>query len=142
MDFVTRAAESGNAEVDLAQLAQHTTEHAGLKAFAEQLERDHKQANEQLSDLVDRKDVDLPGIGLPGPTEAQKATHDRLDDLEGAAFDRAWIDQIVISHEKSVETYSKARESADPDVKAYAERTLPVIKTHLDHAKQLQKNLK
>ncbi len=142
MEFVTRAAEANKSEIDLAQLAQHTTEHAGLKAFAEQLERDHEQANDQLEDLVDRKDVDLPGVGLPEPTEAQKATYEGLDKLEGAAFDRAWIDQIAAAHQASVDRYTKASSSADPDVKAFAARILPIIKTHLEHAQSLQKTLR
>lgn len=142
MEFVTRAAEANKSEIDLAQLAQRTTEHAGLKAFAEQLERDHEQANDQLDDLLDRKDVDLPGVGLPEPTEAQKAKRDRLDDLDGTAFDRAWIDEIAAAHQASVDRYSKARSSADPDVKAFADRILPIITTHLEHAQALQKSLR
>jgi putative membrane protein len=142
--FVTRAAESGNAEVDLAQLAQRTSEHAQIDALAEQIERDHEQANEQLSDLADRRDVDFPNtaIGLPGPTEEQQATYDRLDELEGAAFDQAWLDQMARSHEASIEAYTTASKSTDPDVKAYAEKTLPVIRHHLEQIESVQKTVK
>lgn len=141
MTFVTRAAESGNAEVDLAQLAQRTSENARIDALAEQIERDHEQANEQLADLADRRDVDFPNtaIGLPGPTEQQQAEYDRLDRLEGAAFDQAWLDHMAQSHKASIELYTTASRSSDPDVKAYAEKTLPVIRHHLEQIESMQK---
>jgi len=144
MAFVTRAAESGKAEIDLAQLAQRTSEHPQVDAMAERLERDHEQANQQLADLADRRDIDFPGdaIGLPGPTEEQKATYDRLDRIEGAAFDQAWTDLMVENHTAAVEAFTTASNSSDADVKAFAGKVLPTIKHHLGELQQLQKTLR
>jgi putative membrane protein len=141
---VTRTAESGKAEIELAQLAQRTSENPRVDQLAEQIERDHEQANDQLADLVDRRDVDFPGvaIGLPGPNAQQQATYDRLDELEGAAFDRAWIDQMARNHEASIESFTTASKSTDPDVKAFAEKTLPVITHHLAQIEALQKTVR
>ncbi len=141
LTFVTRAAESGKAEIDLAQLAQRTSENSRIDRLAEQIERDHEQANDQLADLADRRDVDFPGvaIGLPGPNDQQQATYDRLDKLEGAAFDQAWIDQMAQNHEASIESFTTASKSTDADVKAFAEKTLPVITHHLEQIEALQK---
>jgi putative membrane protein len=138
--FVTRAAESGKAEIDLAQLAQRTSEQPQVDALAERIERDHEQVNQQLADLADRRDVDFPGdaIGLPGPTDEQKAVYDRLDRLEGAAFDQAWIDVMTENHQNSVKAFTTASESSDPDVKAFATKALPTIKHHLTELQQLQ----
>jgi len=142
--FVTRAAESGKAEIDLAQLAQRTSEHPQVDALAERIERDHEQANQQLADLADRRDIDFPGdaIGLPGPTDAQKATYERLDRLEGAAFDQAWVDQLVENHDASVKAFTTASTSSDADVKRFAEKTLPTITHHLTELQQLQKTMR
>jgi putative membrane protein len=139
--FVTRAAESGKAEIDLAQLAQRTSENPRIDQLAEQIERDHEQANDQLADLADRRDVDFPGvaIGLPGPTQEQEATYDRLDKLEGTAFDQAWIDEMAQKHEASIESFTTASKSTDAEVKAFAEKTLPVIKHHLEQIEAMQK---
>jgi len=142
--FVTRAAESGKAEIDLAQLAQRTSENPRVDQLAEQIERDHEQANDQLADLADRRDVDFPGfaIGLPGPNDQQQATYDRLDKLEGTAFDQAWIEQMVQNHEASIDSFTTASKSTDADVKVFAEKTLPVIKHHLEQIEALQKTVR
>jgi putative membrane protein len=142
--FVTRAAESGKAEIELAQLAQRTSENPRVDQLAEQIERDHEQANDQLADLADRRDVDFPGVamGLPGPNEQHQATYDRLDKLEGAAFDQAWIDQMAQNHEASVDAFTTASKSTDADVKVFAEKTLPVIKHPLEQIEALQKTVR
>lgn len=141
--MVVSAAEAGSAEVDLAQLAQTTSEHPGVDTLAAQLERDHKQVNDRLKDLADRKDVDFPDdvVGLPGPNEAQRATHERLDALEGAVFDRAWVDQMVTNHQAGIDLYTRASQSTDADLKALAEATLPSLRAHLQACQDLQRRL-
>ncbi len=143
LTFVTRAAESGKAEIELAQLAQRTSEHPQVDAIAERIEQDHEQANQALADLADRRDVDFPGdaVGLPEPTAEQKATYERLDRLEGTAFDQAWLEQLVQNHEASVKAFTTASSSSDADVKAFASKTLPVIKHHLSELETLQKTV-
>ena len=142
--FVTKAAQSGKAEIDLAELAERKSEHPQVDALADQLEKDHEQVNQQLADLADRRDVDFPGdaIGLPGVTEEQKATYDRLERLEGAAFDQAWVDQMAQYHDASVKAVTTASNSSDADVKAFAEKALPTSKHHLEQLQQLQKTVR
>jgi putative membrane protein len=144
LDFVTKAAQSGKSEVDLAQLAQRTSEHPQVDAMADRLEQDHGRANQALADLADRRDVDFPGdaVGLPSPTEEQKATYDRLDRLEGAAFDQAWIAQMIQYHDASVRAFTTASNSSDPDVKSFAAKTLPTIKHHLEELERIQKTIR
>jgi putative membrane protein len=141
--FLTRAAESGSAEIQMAQLAQSESDNSRVDALAERIERDHSQANDRLEELAERKDVDFPdsAMGIPGPTEAHDMTHDRLEDLEGAAFDRAWAEQMVKDHQQAVDLFTKASQSADPDVRTFAESTLPTLKEHLQASQDLQKEL-
>jgi len=140
LQFVATAAEANDAEMDIAELARSTTKNSELKTLAERVEGDHKQSNRELMEIADRKDADFPGsIGLPGMTDAQKIERDRLDQLEGAEFDRAWIDHMVAEHQKAIDLYTSAgTRAADTAVKAYADRTLPVLRAHLEEAKRLQ----
>lgn len=140
LHFVASAAQGNDAETEIAELARSTTKDSGLKMLAEKLEADHKQSNRELMEIADKKDADFPGeIGLPGMTDAQKAERDRLHALEGAAFDRAWIDHMVTAHQQAIALYSSAGTSAaDTDVKAYADRTLPVLRAHLQELTRVQ----
>jgi putative membrane protein len=139
--FLTTAAQAGSAEIELVRLAESTSEDKTIDDLARRLERDHQSVNDEIDALADKKNVDFPNdaYGLPGPTDAQKATKDRLAELKGVAFDRAFLDQIEQNHKDSIDLFTKAATTADPDVKAFAERTLPVLKQHLQHVQDAKK---
>jgi putative membrane protein len=69
-----------------------------------------------------------------------------MDDLKGengAEFDKEYVEQMVDDHEKDVAEFQKqADSSTDPDVKAFAAKTLPTLKKHLDAIKAIQAKMK
>jgi putative membrane protein len=136
--FMTTAAEAGKAEVALAQLAQKSASNAGVKSFAARLEADHTKANGELMSIARTKKVSLPAdVGAE-----HKAVEARLASDSGAAFDRAYITQMVTDHQQAIDLFTKASASDDRDVKAFAVKTLPTLKAHLAQAQTLQKQLK
>lgn len=143
LTFLTLAARSGKAEIELAELAERTSEHARVDELADRIEREHAETNRELESLADRKKVDFAGdaMGLPSPTDEQQATHERLDKLDGTAFNRAWADQMVKDHQAAIDLFEKATASRDADVKLFAEKTLPALKEHLRHSQELQQSL-
>jgi putative membrane protein len=137
--FVRTAAQGGVGEVQLAKLAQDHAKDERVKAYAAMLERDHSKANKELSDLADKKTIHLSA----SESAASKATAGRLQKLEGAAFDRAYIAEMVRDHQKDVAEFEKAgRTLSDADLKAFVQQTLPTLKEHLAKAQQLQKDVK
>jgi putative membrane protein len=133
--FLQKAAEGGMAEVRLAKLAQARGTNADLKAFAARLERDHTAVNDELKGLAAGKNVTLPGA----PAKAS-ALEDRLSKLSGAAFDRAYVAAMVDDHRKDVAAFeSAALHGADADVKAFALKTVPTLKDHLQQVVGLSK---
>jgi putative membrane protein len=132
--FVRLAGQSGQVELSLATMAQSKAKDPRVKAFAEQLVKDHQQANTELDALAAKKDVKIPAVA-----DLQKTSKDRLDKLDGAAFDRAFVAQMVRDHTKAIADFTKALTSKDADVKAFVGKTLPTLKEHLRVAQQLQK---
>ena len=60
--------------------------------------------------------------------------------LNGAAFDQRYVQDMIAGHTKAIAIYKQeAANAQDPEVKAYAEETLPTLQKHLDDAKALQK---
>lgn len=67
----------------------------------------------------------------------------KLSSLSGDAFDREFIDNAVKGHEKDVKEFEKVSTKAkDPDVRAFATKTLPTLREHLQIARDLQSRLK
>ncbi len=134
--FLKQAAENGHAEVESSKLAETKASDAKVKAFAKQMIEDHTKAGQELSTLAASKGVKVSD----GPSLAQKAKIKLLGASEGAKFDAKYADQFgVKAHEDTVKLFEKAaNESKDGEVKAWASKTLPALKQHLEHAKELK----
>ena len=131
--FMIKAAQGGMGEVALGQLAQSHGS-GGAKPFGARMIKDHSKANAQLKQVAAKQGVSLPGA--PGPEE--QATKARLSKLSGAAFDKAYISDMVEDHKKDIADFKKeATTGKDSAVKAFAAKTLPTLKMHLQMAEAL-----
>jgi putative membrane protein len=80
------------------------------------------------------------GLALPGAlsTDAQSKLA-KMQALTGSEFDSRYIkDAGVKDHEKAVKLFQKqATDGKDPELKAYAAKTLPTLQEHLTMAQSL-----
>lgn len=134
-EFMTKAAQGGMLEVTLGSSAAQRAASADVKTFANRMVTDHGKANNELKQLAARKGATLP-------TELDKDHKDKIASLTkhtGAKFDKAYIDEMVDDHEKDVKEFrDAAKDAKDPDLRAWAQKTLPVLEEHLNMAKDLK----
>ncbi|MGV3503784.1 MAG: DUF4142 domain-containing protein [Adhaeribacter sp.] len=136
--FAVKAASAGMMEVTLGELAQQQGQQEGVKQFGQTMVADHGKANAELAALARNKNMELPTTMLP--QHQQHIGH--LKALSGPAFDKAYMSMMVQDHEKDVAAFQKAAQGeADPDLKAFAQKTLPVLKAHLDMARKTMAGL-
>jgi putative membrane protein len=132
--FVLEAAMGGMEEVQLGQLAVSKAASDDVKQFGQHMVDDHSKANDELKALAASKNITLP-TELAGK---QKADYDKLSKLSGAAFDREYMKMMVDDHNKDVAEFQKESTSGkDPDVKAWAAKTLPTLQQHQTMAKEV-----
>jgi putative membrane protein len=132
-NFVSQAALDGMAEVELGKLAVEKAASDEVKNFGQRMLDDHGRAGDELKTLAQNKQITLPTGGNPHA----KAMHDRLAKLSGAAFDRAYMQAMVVDHRKAVNQFRlEARSGKDADVKAWAAKTLPTLEEHLKLAQE------
>lgn len=133
--FMTKAAGAGLYEVEVSKLAQDRADAAEVKKFAEMLVSHHTAANGELKALAQARSVDLPGE-LPSD---KKARIDSLSKLSGADFDKAFVQKVGIDdHQSDIALFKRtANSTGDAEVKAFAEKTLPVLEQHLQRAQAI-----
>lgn len=133
--FIKDAAKSGMAEVESSKLAVQKASDPAIKSFAQKMVDDHTKANEELKALAQSKGVELPD----DPSMMQKGKMKALSTADGADFDRRYAESMgVKAHEDTVKLFQKAANDAkDPDVKAFAAKTLPTLQEHLKMARAL-----
>lgn len=130
--WVMKVARGGIAEVELGKLAAEKASSDAVKQFGQRMVDDHSKANEELKALAQSKKITLPTE--IGPEE--KALRDRLVKLSGPAFDQAYMKAMLNDHLKDVgEFRTESRSGKDPNVKAWAAKTLPTLEEHLKMAR-------
>jgi putative membrane protein len=136
--FAMEAAEGGMAEVELGQLATDKASNAKVKEFGQRMVTDHGKAGDELKSIASSKNITLP----TGINASHKATKDRLSKLSGAAFDRAYIAEMVKDHQADSAAFHKeASAGKDADIKAFASKTSAVVDAHLKMARDVQKEV-
>jgi len=125
--FVTEAAIGGMAEVELGRRAAQQGTSDAVKQFGQRMADDHSKANAELMTIASSK-----GITLPTDVDAKhRAMIGKLARMTGPAFDKAYAKEMVSDHNKDVSAFQKqSANGGDPDVKAFAAKTLPTLQEH------------
>lgn len=137
-NFWINAAQGGLAEVEMSRVAATKATNAEVKQFAQMMIADHTKANAELKTLAAKKNVALP----TEVTSSQRSAIDDLSKLSGAEFDRRYVEAMVDAHETDVDLFEDNTDNSDADVKAFATKTLPTLKKHLETIKGIQGKLK
>jgi len=153
--FIEKMGHVAAAEIKLGQLAAERAAKAEVKQFGRRMVVDHQKASAELKQVASKMSVTLPAQ----PDEKHQELADRLSKLKGAEFDREYMKAMVDGHEedakelerhagpaarpgeRSVGTTGDAAAGADASVSAWASKTLPGVREHLEQARQIQAKL-
>ena len=138
-EFADKAAKGGAMEVELGRMAATKAQNAAVKSFGRRMVTDHTKAGNKLKALAKRK-----GLSLSTEMDTtQREEVQRLSQLKGAEFDRAYMEMMVSDHEKDVAEFEmQANSGTDKDLKMFAAQTLPTLKVHLQLAKDTAAKVK
>lgn len=131
-------------DIDAGKLAESKTRNKDVKAFADRMVQDHTGVNQAAVDLVHKLGVtpeDNPtsmDLKHGGDTNLQT-----LGKLDGARFDRAYIDHEVAYHQAVLDAmdHTLIPSAKHAELKALLVKVQPAFVAHLDHAKHLQSTL-
>jgi putative membrane protein len=136
---------AGVIDIDAAKQALKKAHNKDVKAFAEDMLRDHKAVNDQALALVKKlKVTPEDNATSEALTKAAKAEHAKLAKLSGAAFDKAYVANEVAFH-KQVNGALKdllIPSATNPQLKDLLETGLKIFQGHEEHAEHVQSELK
>lgn len=125
-------------EIEVGKLAQTKSTNAEVKKFGKMLVDEHTKSASEVSALAKTKNFTLP----TSLSEDGQDKYNKLNEKTGVDFDKKFADMMVDGHEKAIDKMKKAAENAkDPDVRQWASNSIPVLTTHLEHAKVLKESL-
>lgn len=135
--FVKKAAAGGQAEVALSKMALSKSKDPEIRSFAEKMVKDHSMADKELQGIAQAK-----GIAISAELDdAHKKEAEKLTTMNGAEFDNAFREQMQKDHDKTVELFAAAAEdkSLSPELSGFAQKTLPVLRSHQHDAHKMGK---
>ena len=136
--FTKEAAQGNLMEVQVGKMVEEKAASQEVKDFGKRMVADHAKANDQLKPIAKKLKLNWPtDLNAEG-----KQMHAELEKLQGAEFDRKYVDEMVKDHKKDVEKYEKAQVNVkDKDLREYVNKTLPILQDHLKMAKSLKANM-
>jgi putative membrane protein len=132
--FLMKAAQGNMAEVQLGTVATQRATGDRVKQFGQRMVQDHGLAQQQLMNMSKENSWVTP----TEISDEQKQHHERLSQLSGEAFDKAYMEHMVKDHAMDVALYERASTTCEnAALKGYATSTLPTLKEHLKQAREI-----
>jgi putative membrane protein len=132
-DFVKEAANSDMFEIQSSRLALNKTQDAKVRDFAQRMIQDHTQASEKLKAVARGQTV---------PTSLDPEHAQKLQQLQQASandFSRDYVQMQAEGHQKAVSLFENyAQDGDNPELKQFAQQTLPTLRQHLQLTTQIQ----
>jgi len=131
--FVEDAAKSAMAEIAISRIALEKATSPQVKEFAQMMVSDHTGANSALTAMAGAKGIVLP----------KQPSVDKWMKKDAKSFDEDYMEKMVDDHQEAVKLFEKeTKNGSDPEVVAFATKTLPKLQEHLVKAKEIKKMVK
>ena len=99
---------------------------------------DHWKANTKLTELAAAANIPLPNA----PDAENQAMRERLDKVQGNAFDRDYIRGQITAHQETMQLFEyEIGSGQDSQLKTFASKALPVLMHHLEMAQNINARL-
>jgi putative membrane protein len=101
---------------------------------------DHTKANDELRSIATAKGVTLSDT----PNATHKALVDKISSTPSSDFDKTYIQESGINAHREMQTLfrNESTSGLDPEIKAFATKTLPTVEMHLKESERIHDNLR
>jgi putative membrane protein len=134
-----------NLDIEAGRLALRKSQNPQVRAFAEEMVRDHTAVNDQALALVKKLNVQPEDNGTSRALARQaEAEAKRLEGLSGAAFYRAYAERELAYHRQVNDAVrgTLIPAASNGELKALLEKGLRIFEGHQQHAERLVRELR
>lgn len=138
------AVTANQLDITAAEQALAKSENEEVRAFAETMIRDHRAVIGQASALAERLGVTpLDNETSRSLTESAAAARERLADLDGEAFDLAYMENEVAYHDAVISAVEDTLipNTSNQELEELLQAVVPALEAHRDHAARLVREI-
>jgi putative membrane protein len=130
VNFIQKAASGGAQEVANGKMAEKQGKSADVKTIAARMVADHTKLGNELTALSSRKGVTFNTSGI------------KAQNLGSGNFDALYLKWLELVHKADIAEFQKAAKSGDDsDLRAWASKSLPIVKEHLAMVESAEKKM-
>jgi putative membrane protein len=133
-DFLDKAFQSCMAQTELAEQAEQNAGSNKVREFGLRQMQDGGRVNYELEAIAEKENVSPP----QALSAQDRSAKDQIANLHGAEFDKAYVADVVSQYEDEIAEFKDAGLTAhNPEVQAWARKTLLTLESQLQEAKKL-----
>lgn len=143
-EIASVAVTANQIDVDYGQIALKKSDNTDIKKFAQSMINDHNSIIQQAVDLAGKLGVTPKDNAITQQLlKEAKQTKSKLNDSKGKSFDKAYIDNEVAYHEAVISTVKNVLipQTQNEQLKNLLIKVAPLLDTHLEMAKKVQKSI-
>lgn len=127
--FIKKAADGGMTEVELGKLAAEKGGSDAVKDFGNEMVKDHSKINDDLKEVAGKMNVTVPAK----ISAKHQAVVEKMSGMSGAAFDNAYVPEMVKDHKKDIAEFEMASKTVkNEDLKKFIDNSLQMMRDHLE----------
>jgi putative membrane protein len=136
--FMLTAASSNMLEIELGRMATQQSANANVKKYGQMMVDHHTKATQDWKAVATPMKVQMPTTMMP----VHQALADRVKGKSGKEFDEAYMDAMETAHKMDVAMFeAKSKQAQAPAVKNFANKTLPMLRSHHTMADAFEKKV-
>lgn len=142
---LTQIHETDMTEIALGKMAEEKASSDEVRAYADQLIKDHSNVDEMIVAKAPKSGIDLQNgaaahRALREATAREKFEERKLQSAKGPEFDRLFLRQASLDNERLISKLKQDREDASSDeVEVTIDNTIPILEQHRKLAQILMK---
>ena len=130
VNFIQKAGSGGAQEVANGKMAEKQGKSADVKTIAARMVADHTKLGNELTALSSRKGVTFNTSGI------------KAQNLGSGNFDALYLKWLELVHKADIAEFQRAAKSGDDsDLRAWASKSLPIVKEHLAMVESAEKKM-
>jgi len=132
--YLKQDARGAAYELQISQLAAQKANNQQVRQYAEMAAKDHQNYNQQEQQLAEQNGVTLP----TSPTREEQSRINRLQQLNGSAFDDAYVRDMRQVNQRDVnEEQKEANSTQNQQIKQFIQQFKQMDQKHLQDARNL-----
>jgi len=138
-DRLVNAADILQKNIKLGELASSKATSQEVKDLGSKIAKSHAGDLAELQTLASGKSISLPA----STTENTKDAYEDLNDKTGMDFDKKYCNKVISSHKDAIDKMESIEKNAeDADIRAWATKMLPHLRSHLTSAEAIENKVK